>query len=96
MRSDTQLIEHIFDLIDRNATDLGDEDWLEPVENYSSQERFDAEIRLMRRLPIAFCPVAALREPGSYVARMSAGVPIVAVRGFDGVIRAFRNACVLV
>lgn len=93
MRSDTQLIEHILGLIDDNATDLGDENWLEPVENYSSQERFEAEIRLMRRLPIAFCPSAALLEPGSYVARMSAGVPIVVVRGLDGEIRAFRNAC---
>ncbi len=93
MRSDAELIEHIFDLIDRDETDLGDEEWLEPVENYSSQERFEAEIRLMRRLPTAFCPVAALSEPGSYVARMSAGVPIVVVRGLDGEIRAFRNAC---
>ncbi|MEM9623346.1 MAG: Rieske 2Fe-2S domain-containing protein [Pseudomonadota bacterium] len=93
MRSDTQLIEHIFELIDNKTTDLGDEDWLEPVENYSSQERFNAELKLMRHLPIAFCPVAALPDPGSYVARTSAGVPIVVVRGLDGEIRAFRNAC---
>ena len=93
MRTDTQLIDHIFHLIDTKTTDLGDEDWLEPVENYSSQERFEAEVQLMRRLPIAFCPVAALPEPGSYVARVSAGVPVVVVRGMDGVIRAFRNAC---
>ena len=93
MRSEAQLIEHIFSLIDNDATDLGDEDWLEPVDNYRSQERFEAEIALMRRLPIAFCPLAALAEPGSYVARLSAGVPIVVVRGLDGVIRAFRNAC---
>lgn len=93
MRSDTQLIDHIFDLIDQNATDMGDESWLEPVENYSSQERFETEIRLMRHLPLAYCPLAALGEPGSYVARVSAGVPIVVVRGLDGEIRAFRNAC---
>lgn len=93
MRTEAQLIEHIFHLIDTESTDLGSEDWLEPVENYNSQERFEAEIQLMRRLPIAFCPVAALPEPGSYVARKSAGVPIVVVRGMDGEIRAFRNAC---
>lgn len=93
MRSDTELIEHIFRLIDDDTTDVGEEDWFEPVENYSSQERFEAEIRLMRRLPVAFCPLAALSGPGSYVARMSAGVPIVVVRDLDGTIRAFRNAC---
>ena len=93
MRSDAQLIEHIFNLIDEKKTDLGNEDWLEPVDNYRSQARFDAEIRLMRHLPVAFCPAAAIAEPGAYVARLSAGVPIVVVRGLDGEIRAFRNAC---
>ena len=93
MRSDAQLIDHILDLIDRDTTDLGEETWLEPVENYSSEQRFDQEIQLMRRLPMAFCPTAALPEPGSYVARLSAGVPVVVVRDLEGEIRAFRNAC---
>ena len=93
MRNDPELLDHILSHIDNGTTDLGEEDWYEPVENYSSQSRFDAERRLMRRLPIAFCPVAALPELGSYVARNSAGVPIVVVRDLDGTIRAFRNAC---
>ena len=93
MRNDAELLDHILDHIDNSTTDLGDEEWFEPVENYASQIRFDAERRLMRRLPIPFCPVAALPEPGSYVARSSAGVPIVVVRDQDGKIRAFRNAC---
>ena len=93
MRSEQQLIEHIFDLIDDNTTDMGEETWLEPVDHYRSQARFEAEIRLMRRLPVAFCPEAALSEPGAYVARLSAGVPIVVVRDLEGHVRAFRNAC---
>ena len=47
----------------------------------------------MRRLPIPFCPEAALAENGSFVARTAAGTPLVAVRGNDGEVRAFRNAC---
>tara|TARA_B110000495_G_C22997496_1_gene588261 strand:- start:205 stop:1365 length:1161 start_codon:yes stop_codon:yes gene_type:complete len=93
MRNDAELLDHILSHIDNGTTDLGDEIWYEPVENYSSKARFDSERRLMRRLPIPFCPVAALPEPGSYVARNSAGVPIVVVRDLDGTIRAFRNAC---
>ena len=93
MRSDVELLDHILNHIDNGTTDLGDEDWFEPVENYTSPLRFDAERRLMRRLPIPFCPVAALPNAGSYVARASAGVPLVVVRGLDGSIRAFRNAC---
>ncbi len=93
MRSDAELLDHILNHVDNGTTDLGDEDWFEPVENYTSPLRFDAERRLMRRLPIPFCPVAALPDAGSYVARASAGVPLVVVRGLDGSIRAFRNAC---
>ena len=93
MLSDAELLDHILNHIDNGTTDLGDEDWFEPVENYTSPLRFDAERRLMRRLPIPFCPVAALPSAGSYVARASAGVPLVVVRGLDGSIRAFRNAC---
>lgn len=93
MRTESELIDHILYLIDHETTDMGDETWLEPVEHYSSQERFDAELRLMRRLPVAFCPVAALPDPGSYVARRAAGVAVVVVRDLDNNIRAFRNAC---
>ena len=93
MRSDAELLDHILNHIDNGTTDLGDEDWFEPVENSTSPLRFDAERRLMRRLPIPFCPVAALPSAGSYVARASAGVPLVVARGLDGSIRAFRNAC---
>lgn len=93
MRNDAELLDHILNHIDNGTTDLGDEEWFEPVDHYASQTRFDAERRLMRRLPIPFCPVAALPEPGSYVARHSAGVPIVVVRDMQGTIRAFRNAC---
>lgn len=93
MQNDAELLDHILSHIDNGTTDLGDEDWHEPVANYSSQARFNAERRLMRRLPVPFCPLAALPELGSYVARSSAGVPIVVVRDLDGTIRAFRNAC---
>ena len=40
-----------------------------------------------------FCPSAALPEAGSYVARIAAGIPLLVVRGDDGRVRAFRNAC---
>jgi choline monooxygenase len=93
MRNDAELLDHILAHIDNGTTDLGDQEWYEPVENYRSQARFDAERRLMRRLPIPFCPVAALPEPGAYVARSAGGVPLVVVRDLEGNIRAFRNAC---
>ncbi|MFT4853628.1 MAG: hypothetical protein ACI9B8_001041 [Sulfitobacter sp.] len=49
MRNDAELLDHILAHIDNGTTDLGDQEWFEPVENYRSQARFDAERRLMRR-----------------------------------------------
>jgi phenylpropionate dioxygenase-like ring-hydroxylating dioxygenase large terminal subunit len=91
--NDQEAIERVFTHIDNGTTDLGDTVWREPVENYHSQERFDAEIALLRSLPIPFCPSAALPEQGSYIARKSAGTPLVVARGKDGKVRAFINAC---
>lgn len=89
-----QVAARLFDHIDKGETDLGERGWREPVANYRSAERLDAELkRAFRSTPTAFCPSAALSRPGSYVARSAGGTPILAVRGADGVARAFRNAC---
>jgi phenylpropionate dioxygenase-like ring-hydroxylating dioxygenase large terminal subunit len=93
LSDDPTVVQRILSHIDAGTTDLGETSWREPVENYLSPERFAAELRLLRRRPIAFCPSAALAEPGAYLARAAAGTPILAVRGRDGEARAFRNAC---
>jgi len=91
--NDQQIIERVFEHIDNKTTDLGDTVWKEPVSSYTSDERFESEIALLRRMSIPFCPSAMVRESGDYVARNAAGTPIVVVRGDDGLVRAFINAC---
>jgi phenylpropionate dioxygenase-like ring-hydroxylating dioxygenase large terminal subunit len=94
LADDPTVAQRILDHIDNKTTDLGETMWREPVEHYRSEARFAAERTLvLRRHPIAFCPSAALPDPGTYVARDAAGTPIVAVRGADGRVRGFRNAC---
>jgi phenylpropionate dioxygenase-like ring-hydroxylating dioxygenase large terminal subunit len=89
-----QLAHRILDHIDQGTTDLGGESWREPVENYRSEDRLHRELRgAFWRTQTGFCPSAALAKPGAYLAREAAGTPIVAVRGADGQVRAFRNAC---
>lgn len=87
------VIARVLAHIDAETTDLGEGVWREPVANYLSPERFEGELRVMRRTPTPFCPSIALPEAGSYVARDAAMTPILAVRGQDGKVRAFRNAC---
>jgi phenylpropionate dioxygenase-like ring-hydroxylating dioxygenase large terminal subunit len=91
--SDADVAERIFSHIDNKTTDAGDRVWREPTGNYRSEERFAAEMALLRRLPVPFCPSAALPGAGAYVARLAAGTPLLVVRGDDGEVRAFRNAC---
>src|SRR5262245_34449190 len=91
---DPALGQGVFRHIDDGTTDLAEGGWREPVANYRSQARFDAELeRVLRRTPTPFCPSAALAEPGAYVARIAAGTPVVALRDAAGAVRAFRNAC---
>jgi phenylpropionate dioxygenase-like ring-hydroxylating dioxygenase large terminal subunit len=92
--NDHEITERVLSHIANRSTDAGDELWREPVDNYRSPQRFLAEMeRVLRRSFAAFCPSAALAEPGSFIARDAAGIPIVAVRGRDGVVRAFQNVC---
>jgi phenylpropionate dioxygenase-like ring-hydroxylating dioxygenase large terminal subunit len=91
---DSAVAQRVLEHADKGTTDLAGEVWREPVANYLSEARLKAEIeQVFRRTPTPFCPSAALAAPGMYVAREAAGVPILAVRGEDGKVRAFRNAC---
>ena len=87
--SDQDVIDRLFKHIDEGTTDLGSEQWKEPVSNYTSKARFDQEIALLRRRPIVFCPSAALPEIGSYITRTAAGTPLLVARGRDN-----QSACV--
>ncbi len=93
LMSDGEVAERIFNHIDKQTSDIGDKVWREPVENYHSKTRFADEIRLLKHLPVPFCPSAAIPNTGDYVARVAAGTPVLVTRDGDGNVRAFRNAC---
>lgn len=61
---------------------------------YRSQAWFEREQRvLFREGPVVACLSADVREAGDHVVIESGGVPLVVVRGPDGSLRAFVNAC---
>jgi len=94
LADDPEVVQRIFDHIDRRSSDRAEATWREPVEHYRSEARFVQEReRVLRRIPVPFCPSAALAREGAYLARTVAGIPLVAVRGKDGRARVFRNAC---
>lgn len=87
-----ELIARLLAHIAAGTTDLGPSGRV-PVAHYRDPTRFDAELALLRRSPVPFCPSAALPRSGSFQARPAAGVPIVALRDRDGLVRAYRNSC---
>ncbi|MGH7289394.1 MAG: aromatic ring-hydroxylating oxygenase subunit alpha [Myxococcota bacterium] len=94
LSDDASVVQRILDHIDHKTTDLSEASWREPVEHYRSGERLAAELEwALRRTPTPFCPSAALPKAGDYVARDAAGTPLLAVRGNEGQVRVFRNAC---
>jgi phenylpropionate dioxygenase-like ring-hydroxylating dioxygenase large terminal subunit len=93
LADDATVVQRLLDHIDRGTTDLGDETWREPVAHYRAPERFEAERAALRGVPLACCPSAALPQAGSWMSRGVAGTPLLLVRGDDGRVRAFRNAC---
>jgi phenylpropionate dioxygenase-like ring-hydroxylating dioxygenase large terminal subunit len=94
LADDQTVVQRILDHIDHETTDLSEAGWREPVVHYRSEDRLKAELaQVLRRHPVPFCPSAALPREGSYLARDAALTPILAVRGKDGRVRAFRNAC---
>jgi phenylpropionate dioxygenase-like ring-hydroxylating dioxygenase large terminal subunit len=90
---DDALIDRVLEHIERGTTDLAADVWREPVANYRSPDRFEAEVEMLRRRPSPFCPSAFLDAPGSFVARTAAGIPLVAVRDRERRVRVFKNSC---
>ena len=61
---------------------------------YLDPARFEREIATgFRHFPLALCPSASLSKPGDSFAVDVAGIPLLLVRGEDGSVRGFINAC---
>lgn len=65
-----------------------------PLSRYLDPERHAREIEaVFRRHPVALCASGDLAGPGASLAIDVAGLPLLLVRGDDGVVRGFVNAC---
>jgi phenylpropionate dioxygenase-like ring-hydroxylating dioxygenase large terminal subunit len=77
-----------------DTTDLAPEMYSNPINTYVDPARYEAEVeRIFRGLPLLACMSADVPSPGDYVTLSITDVPVVVVRGHDGVVRAFRNVC---
>ncbi|SOD28857.1 Phenylpropionate dioxygenase, large terminal subunit [Variovorax sp. YR752] len=87
------LIRRALALIETGGSERG-EPGVSPVTRYLDPERHEREIeRIFRRYPLALCPSASLPNAGDSFAIDVAGMPLVFVRGQEGKLNGFVNAC---
>jgi phenylpropionate dioxygenase-like ring-hydroxylating dioxygenase large terminal subunit len=86
----TRLLAHV----DNGTTDSAEDVKYIPVENYIDPVRWQREMDLIfKRLPLLLAFTCELREPGDYKSIEVVGVPVLIVRGLDGLARAFIGVC---
>jgi phenylpropionate dioxygenase-like ring-hydroxylating dioxygenase large terminal subunit len=86
------LVRRILAHMDAGTTDRGAAAQ-SPVDRYLSPERLAREQAMIRTLPAMICASSQVAQPGDWITHDLSGVPILVVRGQDGVLRAFLNAC---
>jgi len=87
------LIKRVLNHVEKNTTDM-DAPSVSPVERYLSPKRYAAELSvLFRQYPIAVGFASQISQPGEFFTHDAAGVPILVIRGEDGKVGAFLNAC---
>ena len=87
------LIRRSLDHIAAGTTDRGSPG-TSPVERYLSGARLAQErAALFRRLPQVLGPASSVARPGDFFTHDLTGIPLLVVRGADGVLRGFVNAC---
>jgi phenylpropionate dioxygenase-like ring-hydroxylating dioxygenase large terminal subunit len=88
------LAERLLDHFKNGTTDSAEDVKYIPVENYVDPVRWRREMDLIfKRLPLLLAFTCEMREPGDYKSVEVVGVPVLIVRGQDGLARAFIGVC---
>jgi phenylpropionate dioxygenase-like ring-hydroxylating dioxygenase large terminal subunit len=89
-----EMVDELLEVLSAGTVEQTDRMHEEPVANYLDEHRFACEREwLFQRTPIAAALSGELTEPGSWKLFDETGVPIVLIRGEDGVARGFLNVC---
>lgn len=84
----------LLDHVEKRTTDLSDDVLYLPASIYTDPERFRREMDLIfKRVPLMVAMAAELPNAGDYKTMDMLGLPLLIVRGADGVARTFLNVC---
>ncbi|WP_298675473.1 aromatic ring-hydroxylating dioxygenase subunit alpha [uncultured Sphingomonas sp.] len=77
-----------------NTFELVDDVLAVPAKNYTDAGRFKLEVdRIFKRLPLMLAPSCEIPNPNDFKTMEVAGIPLLLVRGQDGIVRLFVNSC---
>jgi phenylpropionate dioxygenase-like ring-hydroxylating dioxygenase large terminal subunit len=89
-----QLIRAALDQFERNSFDMRGEESFTTLDRYLDPKRCQREVDvLFRQLPLVVGAASLVGKPGDCLTHDLSGVPILVLRGRDGVLRAFLNVC---
>ena len=92
--SEIQILKTLLHYVDTSTTAMADAPWENEVAAFTCTDRHKREEELLiRGTPQVMGLSCDWPTPGSYRTDDFAGVPILTVRGSDGKLRAFLNAC---
>ena len=88
------LLKELLHYLDTGTTAMAPAPWRNEVAAFTDPARFQRErAELFRSQPLFMGFASEWAKPGDYKTDGYAGVPILLVRGRDGVLRAFLNVC---
>jgi phenylpropionate dioxygenase-like ring-hydroxylating dioxygenase large terminal subunit len=87
------LARRLIDHIENRTTDMADGVLEVPADVYLGGHHDREVVALFLRYPLVLALSGALPEPGTYRTIDVAGTPVLMVRGGDGRVRSFLNAC---
>lgn len=92
--AEQQLIAELTDLVERRTTAMAPEVRYEPAASYTDPARHAAERALLfREYPLPVATSAEVRDPGAFTTSQIGDLPVLTVRGDDGVPRCLVNVC---
>ena len=90
---DADVVSRLVDHLRHDTTDLAGDDLFVPIAHFTDRTRAQAEIALLKRLPLFVAHRSELPNAGDFVTREILGMPLIVARQSDGGLRAFLNMC---
>jgi len=96
MKRETELdlIDQVLTQLATDTPDMIDRGGYAPVSEYTDADRYQSEQDLIfKQFPVVLAHCSELVNTGDFITRDFAGRSLILMRGDDGKVRAFLNAC---